>query len=248
MKFQENAKVLGVRKSGIFTEILLESPQISAHCYPGQFVNVRASQGLDPLLRRPISICDNRAEGLTLLINPVGNGSEYLCNLKEGDFINLLGPLGNAFPDSNKDILQVAGGVGIAPFRFLSRRNPGSVLLFGARSKDFSPDLKPFEEVCNVQIATDDGSSGVQGNVLTLLDDYDLSEFTLYACGPTPMFRALQDYLNRKAPDADAWFSLETYMGCGFGACKGCTVEMTDGSYQLCCTDGPVFQWNTVKL
>ena len=247
MKYKEEATIIDKHQDAAFVWLTIKTQNIARERRPGQFVNVRTGKGLDPLLRRPFSIANTDADTLTLMIQKVGRGSELIANYPVGADLNIIGPLGNAFgpPKNPKKVLFVAGGVGIAPFLFLSSHYPDAILLFGARSQ--LPDLKPFEKNCSVHVATEDGSHGRRGNVLDLLRDFNPEEYTTYACGPTPMFRALSDYFE-KFNNPEAYYSLETYMGCGFGACKGCSVEMADGSMKLCCVDGPVFRWNEVRL
>jgi dihydroorotate dehydrogenase electron transfer subunit len=250
MKYKETGVLVSAGTSGSYLELVIDSPKIAGESRPGQFVNVRTDETTAPLLRRPFSICDAEDGKLRLLVLVRGAGTEKLAKLRPGDSVNLIGPLGNPFPAAKKRPLFVAGGVGIAPFLFAAKQASGKdkpVMLFGARSASLLPDLAPFEAVCELRVATDDGSRGVKGNVVDLLKSFDLSAHTLLACGPTPMFRALASHI-ASSGGADAWFSLETYMGCGFGACKGCTVEGSDGKYKLCCTDGPTFRWNEVKL
>jgi dihydroorotate dehydrogenase electron transfer subunit len=250
MKYKETGVLVSARTTGSYLELIIESPKIAGESRPGQFVNVRTDNTTVPLLRRPLSICDADGDRLRLLVLIRGAGTEKLSKLRPGDSINLIGPLGNPFPAASKPPLYVAGGVGIAPFLFAAKKAAGTdkpLMLFGARSASLLPDLSSFEAVCDLRVATDDGSFGVKGNVIDLLKNFDLSGHTLLACGPTPMFRALASHI-ASSGGADAWFSLETYMGCGFGACKGCTVEGSDGEYKLCCTDGPTFRWNEVKL
>lgn len=249
MKTKEIACILEKEIQGPYLKLVLESPQIARLAQPGQFVNVRVHENLDPLLRRPFSIADADAVAgrLTLLVLVRGKGSKLLASKNEGDTVNLIGPLGNAFPEISKNPLFVAGGIGIAPFLFLSRKYPGATLIFGVREASLAPDLAPFRERLNLELASDDGSLGEKGTVIDLLSKHDLQNHTTFACGPTPMFRAMNKLFSA-CPRVDAYYSLETYMGCGFGVCKGCVVETTDGGHKLCCTDGPVFAWDQVKL
>jgi dihydroorotate dehydrogenase electron transfer subunit len=137
--------------------------------------------------------------------------------------------------------------VGIAPFLHLSKKLGGGKLLFGAKNSALIPDLTEFRKYCEVVTATEDGSEGRKGTVIDLLAAEDLNEYTIYACGPHPMFRAIKKVL-KNCGDAEAYFSIETVMGCGFGACKGCAVETNDGSLKLACTEGPVFPWKEIEL
>lgn len=252
MKFKENALILEKRTDGPYLFLRLRTEQIAEHARPGQFVNVRVNDGYDPLLRRPFGIMDAEGDELKLLILIRGKGTQLLAMKREGDTVNLIGPLGNGFPipnDSKKNV-YIVGGIGLAPMLFLSKRLGGGTLLFGARSAEMIPDLCGFEEHCEVEVATDNGSSGVRGTVLELLKNVDWLKTRFYVCGPDPMMKAVCERFSTVGSDpsdVEAYLSLETYMGCGFGACKGCVVPTNDGSQRLCCTDGPVFPWNEVQ-
>jgi dihydroorotate dehydrogenase electron transfer subunit len=265
MKYKELCPIIEKKITGSYLTLKIRTEHIAQNAKPGQFVNIRVTETLDPLLRRPISICDAEGDILTLMVLIKGRGTKLLAGKQEGDSINIIGPLGNGFQKTDRKAIFTAGGIGIAPFLFLSKQMKGSILLVGARNSELMPDTKPFEKYSKVFTATDDGSSGRKGTVIDLLADYNLSEYCVYACGPAPMFRAVSKLLRncssaedrksdvqflpgtaKKLPEA--FYSLETYMGCGFGACKGCTVETAGGDYKLSCTDGPVFKWNEVKL
>ncbi|OHD57287.1 MAG: hypothetical protein A2Y33_04155 [Spirochaetes bacterium GWF1_51_8] len=251
MKHKVLAEIVDTREQGAYLTITARCPEISREAKPGQFVNIRVRESFDPLLRRPFGIHDADGDLLTVMVMLRGKGTRALLDKHPGDTLNLIGPLGNPYPSPHqgKPPLLIAGGIGIAPFYFFAKAYPKPVLLFGARSAELVPLMDKFREVCDPAIATDDGSEGVKGTVVDLLKEYDLSKYTIYACGPTPMFRALTEHFSSRPTAPDAYFSLETYMGCGFGACKGCSVRTKpDGAMKLCCTDGPAFKWNEVEL
>ncbi len=247
MKYKENCEIIKKEITGHYLYLKMKTYKIASEALPGQFINIRISDTYDPLLRRPMSVCDAGGDELSVLVLIKGRGTELLSEKKAGDKLNIIGPLGNAFPLTKKKGLFIAGGTGIAPFLFLSKKLAGSTLLFGVRSSEWLPDLKPFEKNCKIIIASEDGSIGEKGTVVDLAMKYDLNEYAIYACGPNPMFNALNVLLNKK-PGCEAYYSVETIMGCGFGVCKGCSVETHEGGYKLVCTDGPVFSWNEVKL
>ncbi len=250
MKYKESALVVDARKEGPYYWLALQSEKIASESKPGQFINIRVSEGYDPLLRRPFSIGDVENDVIWILFHPVGKGTRILAQKRPGDSVNIIGPLGKSFPDPTpgRDALYVAGGIGIAPFLLMSHQRKSGILLYGARNHNMLPDIKHWEKYCPCHIATDDGSRGIKGNVIDLLKKFDLSKHEIFACGPTPMFKAMSSYFETQQ-DIKAWYSLETYMGCGFGACKGCSVEQPDTQeMKLCCVDGPVFEWNKVKL
>ena len=250
MKYRENCAITEIKREGDYLTLTIAAGKIARETNPGQFVNVRADDSFEPLLRRPFSVSDVEGDSLTLMILMKGAGTRKISLKKAGDTLNVIGPLGNGFTLTEKrKPLFVAGGIGIAPFRYFSRKAPGSVLLFGAKNSRMVPDLTEFRKRCDVKIATEDGSAGVKGTVIDLLSELDLKQFAVYACGPNPMFRAMNKVLSKcPAGTIEAYYSIETVMGCGFGACKGCAVETPSGDLKLACTDGPVFPWNGVKL
>ena len=209
----------------------------SAVTAPGQFVNI-ALPGL--YLRRPISVCDAEPGLLTLVYKVVGHGTEAMAAMGRGERLDVLTGLGNGFDLSlsGDSPLLLGGGIGAAPLYWLARalRATGkrvcAVLGFNTGDDVFYED--EFRALgCDVTVATADGSYGARGFVTDALpDDYSFT----YACGPEPMLRAVCD---RAAGDGQ--LSFEARMGCGFGACMGCTRETTAGPKRVC-RDGPVFR------
>ncbi len=248
---KDSARIAGIERQGDYVCLTLESPVIAGTVEPGQFVNVRVTEGYDPLLRRPLSVMDAADGLLRLLVQVRGKGTRALASKREGGFVGLLGPLGNSFPlpGPGKTPVYVAGGAGAAPFRFLSRRLGGGLMLLGARSESLLPMPGLLGEFCSaVRIATDDGSAGSKGTAVDLLESTDPASSVYYACGPKGMLSAFRSWLSSRAPSAEAYVSLETYMACGVGACKGCVVRTAGGSMKLCCTDGPVFPAGEVEI
>ncbi len=204
---------------------------------PGQFVNIR----LDGLyLRRPISVCDAEAGVLTLVYRTVGKGTELMAEMTEGAALDALTGLGNGFDvaKSGEKPLLVGGGVGIPPLYMLAKRliargvKPTVVLGFNKADEIFFAD--DFAALgADVHIATADGSVGVKGFVTDVMKTLDYSYF--YSCGPMPMYRAME-----KVATSDGQYSLEERMGCGFGACVGCSCKTMLGNKKVC-KDGPVF-------
>lgn len=253
MKYKEYSRIVRTKTIGHYLLLKLETENIAQNALPGQFVNIRVGEGYDPLLRRPISISDIDGHYLTLVILIRGKGTQMLANKRLDDTINLIGPLGNSFPSSDKDAIFIAGGIGLAPFLNIARNSKNPTLLLGVRNADLLPPLEDevfdvLKDKCDILISSDDGSVGIQGNTLDLLKKLDFRDKIIYACGPNPMFKALQSYFKTLGFEVDAHFSLESYMGCGFGACKGCAVEMNSGEIKLCCVDGAVFKWDEVKF
>lgn len=237
----------------------LDAPEIAADAVPGQFVHVRVGTDLDPLLRRPISIlfAEKHTGIIRLLVKQVGRGTELMA-LKSHGTLDVIGPLGNGFalPPEGKDVLLVAGGVGVAPLIFFAdvlQTSPGHHSargLYGGATQEHLPLWTDFGGRCEeFYVATEDGSAGEQGLVTDLLPEQlrrgDLQ--AVYTCGPRPMMaKVAATALEHGLP---CYASLEQWMGCGVGACMGCVVPATAGGYVRVCKDGPVFDaaqidWN----
>lgn len=229
-------------------EVGVRAPQIARESRPGQFVHVRLGDGLDPLLRRPMSIYRIRPEGIEMLLRPAGRGSRMMIEKKVGETLDCLGPLGNGFTihPSSRNLLLLGGGTGIAPLVALAElavaRGLSVALLFGARSADrvFPSRLLPPE--VEYVVATDDGSAGHRGPVTDLLRDYHGWADAIYACGPHAMFHSMLDIIRGARLQKSVQVSLEENMACGVGACFGCVVETRRGEMKTVCEDGPVFE------
>ncbi|URA10002.1 dihydroorotate dehydrogenase electron transfer subunit [Thermospira aquatica] len=247
MKYEEWAILEDIQVRGEYILLSFHSPMIAKEAQPGQFVNVRVVEALDPLLRRPVSIADCRREKgeIKLLVQIRGKGTALLAQRYRHDRVSLVGPLGRGFPLVNKEVILVGGGVGVAPFVWLQRHYPSSQLVMGFRSEAFIPPLDWFDQ-SRVVIVTDDGSRGKKGNILTALEEMDLSQKVIFACGPHKMLSAIASFLEKRNFGGDAYFSTESMMACGFGACKGCVIPRKDETYALCCSDGPVFHWKEI--
>ena len=231
----------------------IHSPEIASIIKPGQFLNVRVSVNSFPLLRRPFSICDVNGENIFLMFNILGEGTKILAKKQKGDLIDILGPLGNGFnlEGEYKNAIIVAGGLGSAPFPLETRiiKNSKNILsLVGGRS---TQDIITYG-MQNVQVSTDDGSQGFNGNVVQLLEKHlaniDNKTTKVFACGPNAMLRALKDFCIKNNLDCEV--STESAMACGFGICQGCPIESTtnDDKYLLVCKDGPVFNVKDVVI
>ena len=203
---------------------------------PGQFVNLKI-EGL--YLRRPLSVCDWDAETMTLIYKTVGQGTEALSAMRPGQSLDLLAGLGNGFDIgvSCERPLLIGGGVGVPPLYGLCRRliargkAPRVILGFNTAREVFYE--KAFAALgAAVTVTTADGSLGVKGFVTAAMDEAPYDYF--YACGPIPMFKAI-DAVARTSGQ----MSFEERMGCGFGACMGCTCQTKNGPKRIC-TEGPV--------
>ena len=229
----------------------LRSEEIAKTAKPGQFVMIRVRPGLDPLLRRPFSICGVRDDLLLVLYRVVGKGTSLMTGLREGEGIRVLGPLGKGFavPENSNSRLLVGGGIGIAPLVFLDQfhREKQIPFMMGFRSaKDIISPQRITGEDTSFLIATDDGTKGHPGPVTDLLEKHlskNPGEVAIYACGPKPMLRKVaQMTMPLRIP---CQVSLESHMACGMGACQGCAVKASSGeekSYLYVCKEGPVFK------
>ena len=207
----------------------------SAVTAPGQFVNI-ALPGR--FLRRPVSVCDCEPGRLTLIYKVLGEGTADMTEMLPGTELSVLTGLGNGFDLSRSGERPVlaGGGVGIPPLFWLAKelikqgKRPAAALGYNTAGEIFLE--KEFRELgCEVLVATADGSYGIKGYVTNLINE----RFSqVYACGPTPMLKAIY------ALGMPGQLSLEERMGCGFGACMGCSIRVKDG-YKRVCKDGPVF-------
>ena len=214
--------------------ILKISININLKAKPGQFFMLRADCFRDnPILARPFGVCEQLEDRLVFLVQVVGKGTRLIADLKAGDGVSILGPLGNGFVKTNdKKIAIVAGGIGIAPLLELAKSLDIKADFYAGFADEpyFVDDFKPYVG----KIIT--SSEKTEGKyILDKLnpDDYDL----IYACGPNPMLKALCEKNNK----AKIQVSMEAHMGCGIGACLGCTVEDKNGDFIRVCKDGPVF-------
>lgn len=228
-------------------------PEIATIINPGEFLNVRVTESFYPLLRRPFSVCDVDDEYLYLMFNILGQGTSILAHKTKDSTIDILGPLGKGFNlNGNYDTaVIVAGGLGAAPFPYLTRmlENKKEILTFiGGRTHR---DIIKYK-MQNLKIATDDGSEGIKGNVVNLLkENIDIiksKKIKIFACGPTLMLRALKQFCLEHDINCEA--STECAMACGFGICQGCPIESTQNTdnYLLVCKDGPVFNIKDVVI
>ena len=233
-------------KQGIFK--ITENTPLTANVYrmrlcgdvsditvPGQFVNIKLEGNY---LRRPISVCDVDADGVTIIYKVVGRGTEQMSRMIDGE-LDVLTGLGNGYDLSvagDKPLL-IGGGVGVPPMYLLAKelikQSKRVQVILGFNTKDEIFYEKEFAALgAQVTVTTVDGSYGVRGFVTDAMADMEYTYF--YTCGPEPMLKAIY-----KAATTDGQFSFEERMGCGFGACMGCSCKTVTG-YKRICKDGPV--------
>ena len=202
---------------------------------PGQFINIR----LDGLyLRRPISVCDWDEKSVTIIYKVVGKGTDKMSHFSGGEVLDVMSGLGNGFDTSasRSRALLIGGGVGTPPLYRLAKELDNPIVVLGFNSKDdvfYEDEFKKLSD--SVYVTTADGSYGIRGFVTDAIKNLSGYSYT-YACGPEPMLKAVYN-----AVSADGEYSFEERMGCGFGACMGCSCKTKYG-YKRICKDGPVLK------
>jgi len=253
----------------------IEAPDIAAAAQPGQFITVRCG---DFTLRRPFSVHqsspltgEDPGEGeIAILFKVTGKGTLWLSQRKAGEKIDILGPLGKGFTiaPKSKNLLLVAGGIGLAPLVFLMQqalsKHQITIIHGASTAAQLCPDIYQLSAVSCQRAqfipVTEDGSTGQKGKATDVLPDYLDWADQVYACGPVGMYKAMTSSLNPSPLKGEGkgedekrsnlrlqkcQVSLEVRMGCGFGACYGCTINTKKGLKQVC-RDGPVFKLEDV--
>mgnify|MGYP005837979923 CR=1 FL=1 len=247
---KEKIKTIEQLASNIY-KMTIYSEYVAINASPGQFVNVKCSEGINALLRRPISICsvDKQNNTFDIVFQVKGIGTEYLAQKKPGWEVDVIAPLGKPFDISGdyKKIAVVGGGIGIFPLLYLLNEKKDSVnaAFLGFRSKDYVVMANEFQAAAHrLHISTDDGSLGHKGLIVDLLEEdlmqnkYDI----VYTCGPMPMIKKVVEVADNNGIKCQV--SLEQRMGCGIGACLVCACKTRLGDeweYSHVCKDGPVF-------
>ncbi len=244
------------RDTDLYFRLVLRAPQIAPLVQPGQFAHVRVTPLKEALLRRPFSIFLVEADTFSILYKTVGKGTETLSRMRAGDELSVIAPLGHGFtvpkPGGEAPLL-IAGGYGMAALYLLAQRSPqkGIVFVGGRRSADILCE-KEFRTLgWDVRVTTEDGSLGEQGLVTQPLITelrFGSAGNKLFACGPTPMLRAVAHIAAEFNLPAE--LSMDEHMCCGVGVCLTCVIPVRSGrgwEYQRTCTEGPVFDARQVK-
>ena len=260
-KFQENVTVLKQQCIGKdIYDMTIQTKHIAGHAKAGQFVSLYSNDA-SKLLPRPISLCGIDAEAGTLRlvyrVTGEGTGTEEFSRLKAGDKIRVLGQLGNGFTvEPGKKAFLIGGGIGIPPMLELAKSINAAgtcefVSVMGYRDAQTFL-LDEFKEQGDCYVATEDGSVGAKGNVLDAMKEYKLNADVIYACGPTPMLRALKAYAAEQG--MTCYISMEERMACGIGACLACVCNSKEKDAhsnvknKRICKEGPVFLAEEVDL
>lgn len=259
MKHKETAKVLSQESiaTGIYS-MWLNCPLVAKEAKEGQFISLYCHDG-SRILPRPISICEIDREGgaLRIVYRVAGKGTDEFSTYVQGDKIEILGPLGNGFTlQPDKSAMLIAGGIGIPPMVQTAKqlnvagcRDISIVIGYRNAETFLVEELKKYG---NVYIATEDGSVGTKGNVMDAISAENIKADVIYACGPTPMLKAIKSYAVETG--TEAWISMEEKMACGIGACLACVCRSKEIDHhshvnnKRVCKDGPVFNAMEVEL
>ena len=234
-------------------EAYLYSPNISKNAKPGQFINILPSKDWQNVMRRPMSVASQENSHISIIYKVFGSGTEIISNWKDGDKVDIIGPLGNSWSNfDNKLPILIGGGVGIAPIlnlhNHLNNLSIKNILICGAKTRDeHFLDHNPDK---GLYMSTDTEAFGIQGNVIYALEsiiDTINTDIKIFSCGPHGMLHAIYDYSIKMNYECD--LALETIMACGIGICQGCTIEKQCSNnehtyrdkFALACIDGPIF-------
>lgn len=259
-KFQETVTVVSQKQigTGIY-DLTIQTKEIAAAAKAGQFVSVYSNDA-SKLLPRPISLCgiDRKAGTLRLVYRVTGEhtGTEEFSRLQAGDTMKIMGPLGNGFTvEKGRKAFLIGGGIGVPPMLQLAKeiKDAGENFQIVMGYRDAGTFLlDEFKEQGESFVATEDGSVGTKGNVLDAIRENHLDADVIYACGPTPMLRALKAYAEEQ--NMTCYVSMEERMACGIGACLACVCNSTEKDAhsnvknKRICKEGPVFNAKEVEL
>ena len=260
MGVKENCKLIKKEElvSGIY-KYSVEAPEIAKSAKPGQFLEIKVTkEGVEPFLRRPISIFNLDGDVVEFIFQVKGRGTELLAKREVGEKIDIMGRLGSGtfIIDDYKNVSIIGGGIGIYPLYELAKELNGKAqninVYLGFRNRSLVTCEKDFEEVSNkLVIATDDGSYKQKGFAINYLKEDAKSQKPdiIFACGPLPMLKSVREYAIEE--NIPCQISLEERMGCGIGACLGCAVKVISGKedrFGHVCKEGPVFNATDVEI
>ncbi len=256
---KENAVVLSQERIAEDIYSMWIKTDAASEAKPGQFISMYTNDGAK-LLPRPISICEiDKSEGSLRVVYRVtgkNTGTEEFSRMKAGDIIPVIGPLGNGFPyekAEGKRVFLMGGGIGVPPILELAKQmncEKKQIIMGYRNAETFLRDK--FEQNGEVYISTEDGSVGTKGNVMDAIRENGLNADMIYACGPTPMLRAIKEYA--EANGIECYISLEERMACGIGACLACVCQTKEKDHhsnvnnKRICKDGPVFLSTEVEI
>lgn len=244
-KRKEKGRVIKQKKIGKDIYSMWIETKLSENGKLGQFIAIYP-KGESTLLPRPISICERDKERgmLRIVYRAVGKGTKEFSQYKEGETIHVMGPIGNGFPLLDKKAIMIGGGIGIPPLLELAKEYKGEKeIILGFKEERFME--KEFLPYGSVEIATENGSAGMKGNVLDILEKGEHRGEVILACGPLPMLKGVAEFAKKR--EISAYVSLEEKMACGIGACLACVCKMKEKdshsqvSNRRICVDGPVF-------
>lgn len=256
---KENAVVLSQERIAEDIYSMWIKTDAASEAKPGQFISMYTNDGAK-LLPRPISICEiDKSEGSLRVVYRVtgkNTGTEEFSRMKAGDIIPVIGPLGNGFPyekAEGKRVFLMGGGIGVPPILELAKQmncEKKQIIMGYRNAETFLRD--EFEQNGEVYISTEDGSVGTKGNVMDAIRENGLNADMIYACGPTPMLRAIKEYA--EANGIECYISLEERMACGIGACLACVCQTKEKDHhsnvnnKRICKDGSVFLSTEVEI
>ncbi|MCL1817208.1 MAG: dihydroorotate dehydrogenase electron transfer subunit [Clostridiales bacterium] len=254
----QEAQVLTNERIGLrYYALTVSAPQISVAARPGQFLMIAPRSGMEPFLKRPlgINVIDMARGQIRVVYRVVGYGTRLLSERCAGEFLQVVGPLGNGWQlTQGRHVLLVGGGAGIAPLLplavELARSGADCEAMLGASSVQEVPCVEEFATLARLSVATLDGSRGALGQVSSWLPAQPIAYDMIYCCGPHPLMRKVALWAKRH--DLPCQVSLEEHMGCGFGVCMGCVCAVTapdkdEVIYKRVCCEGPVFDSREVR-
>lgn len=256
MKFKEKSTIIKADRlaEGVYS-IWFETENIAKAAKAGQFISVYCKDG-SRILPRPISICEIKDNLLRIVYRVVGKGTEEFSGMKEGESLEIMGPLGNGYTLKDNKALLMAGGIGVPPMvetaKELKNKGVSDITIIAGYRNNHIFLKEELEQYGRLYIATEDGTVGTKGNVMDVVKKYSITADEIYTCGPKPMLKAIKDW--SIAEGIEAQLSLEEKMACGIGACLACVCKSTETdehsnvNNKRVCKDGPVFYAGEVEL